>query len=68
MAGDPLTFPLLFGLGLREFSVAPMAILEIKETAGRINQEEAASMAMKALEMDSPGEIFQMLESLASPD
>jgi phosphotransferase system enzyme I (PtsI) len=69
MAGDPVYFPLLFGLGLREFSVAPMAILEIKEAAGRVNQEEAASMARKALEMDSPEEIFQLLEgsSCVSP-
>jgi phosphotransferase system enzyme I (PtsI) len=28
IAGDPAYFPLLFGLGLREFSVAPVAILE----------------------------------------
>lgn len=62
MAGDPITFPLLFGLGLREFSVAPMAILEIKEAAGRVSQEEAASMARKALDMGSPEEILQLLE------
>jgi phosphotransferase system enzyme I (PtsI) len=63
MAGDPITFPLLFGLGLQEFSVAPMAILEIKEAASRVSQKEAASMARKALDMDSPEEILQLLEA-----
>jgi hypothetical protein len=39
-----------------------MTILEIKEAAGRVSQEEAASIARKALDMDSPEEILQLLE------
>jgi phosphotransferase system enzyme I (PtsI) len=65
MAGIPMYFPLLFGLGLREFSVAPMAILEIKEVARRIIEEEACKIAQKALNMDSRGKILALLE--ASP-
>lgn len=61
MAGNPIYFPLLFGLGLREFSVAPIAILEIKEMARRIIEEEACEIARKALDMDSPQEIEKLL-------
>jgi len=62
MAGNPILFPLLFGLGLRELSVSPMAILEIKEMARKIIKEEACEVARKALDMDSPQEILQLLK------
>jgi phosphotransferase system enzyme I (PtsI) len=63
MAGNPLFFPLLFGLGLREFSVSPMAILEIKEAAKKVVEQEAYEIARRSLEMDSPGEITRLLEA-----
>jgi len=61
MAGDPAYFPLLFGLGLREFSVAPIAILEIKEIARSITEKQAFDLAERALGMDSAIEIEQLL-------
>ena len=63
MAGDPAYFPLLFGLGLREFSVVPVAILEIKEISRLVTKEQASLIANKALGMDSPQEIEQLLEA-----
>jgi phosphotransferase system enzyme I (PtsI) len=63
MAGNPIYFPLLFGLGLREFSVAPIAILEIKEMARKIMEEEAREVAEKALNFDSPQEILDLLKA-----
>jgi phosphotransferase system enzyme I (PtsI) len=57
IAGDPHYFPLLFGLGLREFSVAPVAILEIKEIARLVTKGKATHIAEKALGMDSSKEI-----------
>ncbi len=63
MAGNPIYFPLLLGLGLREFSVAPIAILEIKEMARRIMEEEAREVAGKALDLDSPQEILHLLKA-----
>jgi phosphotransferase system enzyme I (PtsI) len=63
MAGNPIYFPLLFGLGLREFSVAPIAILEIKEMARRIAKGEARELAGKALDLDSPKEILHLLKA-----
>jgi phosphotransferase system enzyme I (PtsI) len=61
IAGDPTYFPLLFGLGLREFSVAPVSILEIKEIARLLTEEKASRIANKALGMDSSQEIEQLL-------
>jgi len=63
IAGDPAYFPLLFGLGLREFSVAPVAILEIKEISRLVNKEQTSLIANKALGMDSPKEIERLLEA-----
>jgi phosphotransferase system enzyme I (PtsI) len=63
IAGDPSYFPLLFGLGLREFSVAPVSILEIKEIARLVTEEKASHIANKALGMDSSQEIEQLLEA-----
>lgn len=62
IAGDPSNFPLLFGLGLREFSVAPVSILEIKEIARLVTEEKASHIADKALGMDSSQEIEQLLK------
>jgi len=61
MAGNPAYFPLLFGLGLREFSVSPVSILEIKEIARLVTKEKASLIANKALGMDSPKEIERLL-------
>jgi phosphotransferase system enzyme I (PtsI) len=63
IAGDPSYFPLLYGLGLREFSVAPVSILEIKEMARLVTKEKASHIANKALEMDSSEEIEHLLEA-----
>ena len=68
MAGNPIYFPLLFGLGLREFSVAPIAILEIKEMASKIMEEEACRLAGKALDLDSPQEILHLLKASLRAD
>jgi phosphoenolpyruvate-protein phosphotransferase (PTS system enzyme I) len=61
IAGEPAYFPLLFGLGLREFSVAPIAILEVKEISRLITKEQASLIANKALGMDLPKEIERLL-------
>jgi phosphotransferase system enzyme I (PtsI) len=63
IAGDPSYFPLLYGLGLREFSVTPVLILEIKEMARLVTKEKASHIANKALGMDSSEEIEQLLKA-----
>jgi len=64
IAGDPSYFPLLFGLGLREFSVVPASMLEIKEVARQVTGEISLHIANKALEMDSAEEIEKLLMAL----
>jgi phosphotransferase system enzyme I (PtsI) len=64
IAGDPSYFPLLFGLGLREFSVVPASMLEIKEVARQVTGEMSLHIANKALEMDSAEEIEKLLMAL----
>lgn len=61
IAGDPGFFPLLFGLGLREFSIAPIAILEIKEIARLVTEKQALLLVEKAMGMDSATEIERLL-------
>jgi phosphotransferase system enzyme I (PtsI) len=63
MAGDPACFPLLYGLGLREFSVAPVSTLEIKDIARRVTEREASAIAAKALAMDSPRDVERLLKA-----
>jgi phosphotransferase system enzyme I (PtsI) len=68
MAGNPIFFPLLFGLGLREFSVSPMAILEVKEAAKKVGEKKACEVARRALDMDSTREIAHFLEASFFPE
>lgn len=63
IAGDPSYFPLLYGLGLREFSVAPVLVLEIKEMARLVTEEKTSFIANKALGMDTWKEIEQLLRN-----
>jgi len=63
IAADPSYFSLLFGLGLREFSVSPVSIPEIKEIARLVTGNASSQLAEKALGMDSSEEIKQLLEA-----
>ena len=61
MAGDPLHAELLLGLGLREFSVAPGEMLEVKNAIRRTRLDEARELARKALDLGSVAEIEALL-------
>ena len=61
MAGDPLHTALLLGLGLRELSVAPGQMLEVKDAIRRTRLDEARRLAGKALELGSAGEVEALL-------
>ncbi len=61
MAGDPFHAELLLGLGLREFSVAPGEMLEVKNAIRRTRLDEARELARKALELGSVAEIEALL-------
>jgi len=68
MAGDPLHTALLLGLGLRELSVAPGQMLEVKDAIRRTRLDEARQLASIALELGSAAEVESLLnERRAGP-
>jgi len=62
MAGDPLHTALLLGLGLRELSVAPGQMLEVKEAIRRTRLDDARRLASAALELGSASEVEALLK------
>ncbi len=52
MAADPLAIPILLGLGLDEFSMAPASIPVAKQIIGRLTMPTARRLAQKALQMN----------------
>jgi phosphotransferase system enzyme I (PtsI) len=68
MAGEPAYTDLLLGLGLRELSVAPGEMLEVK---GRIRDADlgrARDLARAALELGTAGEIEALLQEAGGRD
>jgi phosphotransferase system enzyme I (PtsI) len=61
MAGDPRYTELLLGLGLREFSVAPGELLEVKDAIRSVSLAEAKALAAEALEVGSVREVESLL-------
>jgi phosphotransferase system enzyme I (PtsI) len=57
MAGDPLHTALLLGLGLRELSVAPGQMLEVKNAIRSTRLEDARQLALTALDLGSASEV-----------
>jgi len=62
MAGDPLHTELLLGLGLREVSVAPGQMLQVKDAIRRTHLDEARQLAKAALELGSAAEVEALLQ------
>ncbi|HEX8910292.1 MAG TPA: phosphoenolpyruvate--protein phosphotransferase [Anaeromyxobacteraceae bacterium] len=61
MAGDPRHTALLLGLGLRELSVAPGEMLEVKNAIRAVRLDDAQDLARRALELGSVAEIEALL-------
>ena len=57
MAGDPANTALLLGLGLREFSVAPGEMLEVKNAIRQVDLPAAEILATEALRLGSVSEV-----------
>jgi phosphotransferase system enzyme I (PtsI) len=64
MAGDPLYTELLLGMGLRNFSMHPGSILEIKQQILRADLGELAPKVQRILKMDEPARIREAVERL----
>jgi phosphotransferase system enzyme I (PtsI) len=61
MSGDPLFTQWLLGTGLRQLSVSPQNIPEIKKLIRRINLSDAEAMAEKALQLDTARDVTNYL-------
>jgi phosphotransferase system enzyme I (PtsI) len=61
MAGDPVATLLLVGLGLDEFSVAPIMLPEIKKIIRSVSVTECEEIARRVLEMKTEEDIRDFL-------
>ena len=61
MAGEPQHTRLLLGLGLREFSVHPAVLLEIKQIINQSELESLERLARKALKAQNGAEVAQIM-------
>jgi phosphotransferase system enzyme I (PtsI) len=65
MASDPQLTPLILGLGVAEFSVAPPLVPAIKFLIRQIKMSEAIALAESALASESGAEILERSRSYA---
>jgi phosphoenolpyruvate-protein phosphotransferase (PTS system enzyme I) len=61
MAGEADYTPLLLGLGLRELSVAPGELLDVKNAIRKTHLDEAQALARRALALGSAREVEALL-------
>jgi phosphotransferase system enzyme I (PtsI) len=61
MAGAPRAFVLLFGMGLRSFSMSPAFIPTIKELTSHLTRKRAERVLRKALEMKTTAAIQRFM-------
>ncbi len=64
MAGDPRLTRLLLGMGLRQFSMHPAQILEVKQEVLRSNLSDLRRKVGRLLNTDDPVKLRQQLERL----
>ncbi|MDI3269703.1 MAG: phosphoenolpyruvate--protein phosphotransferase [Bacillota bacterium] len=65
LAGEVLAAPLLLGLGLDEWSMAPQKIPAVKRALSLWTGDEARALAEEALALDSPEKVRKLLENEA---
>jgi phosphotransferase system enzyme I (PtsI) len=61
MAGEPEYTRLLLGMGLREFSMHPSQILEVKQEILRCEVGELAMKVMRLLRVDEPERLRDLI-------
>lgn len=63
LAGDPLAVPVLIGLGVRELSVNPVRIPEVKAAVRRWSLAEAEALAREALRQESAEGVRRLVQA-----
>lgn len=61
MAGSPRSFVLLYGMGLRSFSMSPAFVPTIKDLLSHLTQKRANQIAHKALQMKTTAQINRFM-------
>jgi phosphotransferase system enzyme I (PtsI) len=64
LAGDPLMTRLLLGMGLRQFSMHPTQLLEVKQQIVMADTEQLSLKVAKLLRCDEPERIREQVEKL----
>ncbi len=64
MAGDPAMTRLLIGLGLRQFSMHPSLILEVKQQVVTADAEMLAMRVSRLLRFEEPDRLRELVEKL----
>jgi phosphotransferase system enzyme I (PtsI) len=64
LAGDPRMTHLLLGMGLRQFSMHPTQLLEVKQQIVMADTEQLAMKVAKILRCDEPERIREQVERL----
>ena len=64
MAGDPALTRLLIGMGLRQFSMHPSQILEVKHQVVMADAEQLALKVGRILRLEEPDKIRELVERL----
>jgi len=61
MAGQPRAFVLLYGMGLRSYSMSPAFIPSIKELTSHLTQERAAKILRKAMKLKTTKAVLRYM-------
>jgi len=64
MAGDIANTRLLLGMGLRDFSMHPTQILEVKQEILRAHTGELAVKVGKLMKLDEPDKVREAIQRL----
>jgi phosphotransferase system enzyme I (PtsI) len=64
LAGDPTLTRLLLGMGLRQFSMHPAHILEVKQKVMQSDVSELAPIVRRMLRLEEPSKIREQLDKL----
>ena len=66
MAGEPVYTRLLLGMGLKEFSMHPSTLLEVKEMVRSSNTKKLITLTNKILKCDTSDEVATYLQKINS--
>ena len=64
MGGDPKLTRLLLGMGLRQFSMHPTQLLEVKQQVVMADTEQLSAKVSRLLRLDEPERIRELVERL----